>query len=140
MKTKTTVSKGQKIDRKWHLIDLSGQTLGRICTQIAGLLMGKNNPAFSYHRDDGDYVVAVNASKIKVTGKKQTDKKYYHHTGYAGHIRELSFKQLMSKDPRQIISIGVSGMLPKNHLRSRRLSRLKIFSDANHPYSDKIKQ
>ncbi|MFZ2153491.1 MAG: 50S ribosomal protein L13 [Microgenomates group bacterium] len=139
MKTKTTVTKGNIIDRKWHLIDLSDQVLGRVCVKIANILQGKDKIDYSPNRDAGDYVVAINAAKIRVTGKKMTDKIYYHHTGYAGHLRELTLEQLMKKDPRQVISIGVRGMLPKNKLRARRLTRLKIFIDANHTYNDKIK-
>lgn len=139
MKTKTSVTKGNVIARNWHLIDLKDQTLGRICVKIANILMGKDKVDFSPNRDAGDYVVAINAKEIHVTGKKMTDKIYYHHTGYAGHLRELTLAQLMAKDPREVIVHGVKGMLPKNKLRDRRLTRLKIFVDANHSYNDKIK-
>jgi large subunit ribosomal protein L13 len=135
---KTTVTKGNQIKRSWHLIDLSGQTLGRACSQIAQILMGKNNPLFSYHRDDGDYVVAINASEIKVTGKKLKDKIYYHHTHWSGGLKELSLKEMMQKDPRKVITHGVYGMLPKNKLRDQRITRLKVFVDSNHPYADKL--
>lgn len=139
MKAKTTVTKGNTIERKWHLIDLEDQVLGRISVKIASLLQGKDQVDYSPNRDIGDYVVAINASKIRVTGKKLNDKVYYHHTGYAGHLRELTLGQLLEKDPRQVIAHGVMGMLPKNKLRDRRMTRLKIFIDANHSYNDKIK-
>lgn len=138
MNPKTTVVKKPILTRKWQLIDLSGQNLGRISTKIAQILMGKHNPLFSYHRDDGDYVVAINASKITVTGKKLDDKIYYHHTGYAGHLREYSLKAMMAKDPCKVINHAVAGMLSKNRLRDKRLSRLKIFAGSEHPYATKI--
>jgi large subunit ribosomal protein L13 len=138
MNSKTTVVKKPITTRKWHLIDLSGQNLGRVSTKIAQILIGKHHPLFSYHRDDGDYVVAINASKVVVTGNKLNDKIYYHYTGYAGNLRELSLKTLMVKDPRLVINHAVAGMLPKNRLRDKRLSRLKIFAGSEHPYTDKL--
>lgn len=139
MKPKSTVTKGNSFERNWHLIDLNEMVLGRISVKIANLLMGKNKVDYSPNRDAGDYVVAINAKNIRITGNKLKDKVYYHHTGYAGHLRELTLGQLMEKDPRQVIEHGVKGMLPKNKLRDRRMTRLKIFVDANHTYNDKIK-
>jgi large subunit ribosomal protein L13 len=138
MKTKTTVLKGSNPKREWVLIDLSGKTLGRAATEIAAILIGKNKTTFSYHRDDGDYVVAINAKDIVVTGKKLKQKIYYHHTAFAGHLNEISLKELMAKDPRQVIEFAVHGMLPKNHLRPLRMRRLKIYADAQHKYADKL--
>ena len=135
---KTTVTKGNQIKRSWHLIDLTDQTLGRVCTQIAQILMGKSNPAFSYHRDDGDYVVAINADKIQATGKKLTDKIYRHHTHWSGGLKELTLAEMLQKDSRQVIIRGVYGMLPKNKLRDRRITRLKVFVGDQHPYADKL--
>lgn len=139
MKLKSTIVKEKEIKRSWHLIDLSGKTLGRVSVDIARILMGKDKASFSFNRDDGDYVVAINASQIVTTGNKLKDKIYYHHTGYAGHLREMSLKNLLQKDARLVISHGVAGMLPKNTFRSRRLARLKIFNGDQHPYADKIK-
>ncbi len=139
MKSKTTVTKGNNIDRQWHLVDLNGQTLGRISVKIATLLQGKNKVDYSPNRDAGDYVVAINAKNIQVTGKKLTEKIYYHHTGYAGHLKEFTLGQLMKSDPRKVIHHGVLGMLPKNKLRHDRMTRLKIFVGSEHPYNDKIK-
>jgi large subunit ribosomal protein L13 len=139
MKAKTTVTKGNIINRNWHLVDLKDQTLGRVCVQLANLLMGKNKVDYSPNRDAGDYVVAVNAKYIHVTGKKLKDKIYYHHTAFAGHLKELTLGQLMESDPRKVIYHGVMGMLPKNKLRDRRMTRLKIFIEAEHIYHDKIK-
>jgi len=139
MKQKTSITKGNLIRRQWHFIDLDGQTLGRVAVKIAGLLMGKHEVDYSAHRNIGDYVIAINAGKINVTGKKLKQKIYYRHTGYAGHLKELTLSQLMDKDPCRVIYNAVKGMLPKNKLRDRRLARLKIFVDANHPFHDKIK-
>ena len=135
---KTTVTKGNQVKRSWQLVDLSGQTLGRVCTQIAQILMGKNSPNFSYHRDDGDYVVAINAADIKVTGSKLKDKIYRHHTHWSGGLKELTLSEMLQKDPREVIIHGVYGMLPKNKLRDRRITRLKVFVGSDHPYTDKL--
>jgi len=135
---KTTTNKNITIDRKWHLIDLSGQTLGRISTQIAGLLIGKSKNTFSYHIDNGDYVVVINSDKIKVTGKKLKQKIYYHHTNYAGNLKEISLGELLQKDSRKVIRNSVYGMIPKNKLRDLRIKRLKIFMGSEHPFADKI--
>lgn len=139
MKAGTTVVKEKEITRRWHLIDLSGQTLGRASVQIANLLMGKDKLSFSFNRDDGDYVIAINATKVQVTGNKLKEKIYYHHTAFSGHLKEISLKELMAKDARKVIIHGVSGMLPKNKLRDQRLARLKVFLNSDHPYADKIK-
>ncbi len=139
MKAKTTVTKGNLIDRKWHLVDLEGKTLGRACVAIASLLMGKGKVDYSPNRDAGDYVIAINSKKIVVTGNKLKQKVYYHHTGFAGNLKELTLGQLMEKDSRLVISHGVKGMLPKNKLRDPRMTRLKIFIESEHPYNDKIK-
>lgn len=135
---KTTVLKGSQVERNWHLVDLKGQTLGRICTQIAQLLMGKDKPTFSYHRDDGDYVVAINAGEIQTTGRKLKQKIYRHHTHWSGGLKELTLAEMMQKDPRKVISIGVYGMLPKNKLRDVRMTRLKVFVGTEHKYADKF--
>jgi len=135
---KTTVLKGNQVERTWHLIDLKGQTLGRVCTEIAQILMGKNKPTFSYHRDDGDYVVAINASEIQTTGRKLKQKIYRHHTHWSGGLRELSLGEMMVKDARKVITSGVYGMLPKNKLRDQRMTRLKVFVGPEHKYSDKF--
>lgn len=138
MKTKTSTPKTATIARNWILIDLSGQTLGRVCTKIAQTLMGKNRLNFSYHLDQGDYVVAINSDQIRVTGKKLKNKLYQSYSGHPGGLKELTLKEMLQKDSRLVIRHGVYGMLPKNKLRDRRMVRLKIFADANHPYSDKI--
>ena len=138
MKAKTTVLKGSNPIRSWILVDLSGKTLGRVATEIAAVLMGKNKATFSYHRDDGDYVVAINAKDIVVTGKKLKQKIYYHHTAWAGHLKELTLGELLRKDARQVITHGVYGMLPKNKLRDIRMTRLKVFVGADHKFAEKF--
>jgi len=135
---KTTVLKGSQVERKWHLIDVKGQTLGRICTQIASLLMGKDKVTFSYHRDDGDYVVVINSDEVQTTGKKLKQKIYRHHTHWSGGLRELSLGEMMTKDSRKVIVSGVYGMLPKNKLRDQRMTRLKVFVGSEHKYADKF--
>lgn len=136
---KTTVLKGSQVERKWHLIDLKGKTLGRISTEIARILMGKDKVTFSYHRDDGDYVIAINAADIQVTGRKLKQKIYYRHTAWAGHLKSLTLAELMSKDPRKVILHSVKGMVPKNRLRDTRMTRLKVFVGPEHKYADKLK-
>lgn len=138
MKSKTTVNKGNNPVRRWHLVDLKGQTLGRVSTHIAHLLMGKHKSDFSYNLDAGDYVVAINAADIEVTGKKTKDKIYYSHSGYPGSTKALSFREMMEKDPRQVIINSVAGMLPKNKLRQKRLSRLKVFVHTDHNLTQKL--
>lgn len=138
MKAKTTVTKGNNPKRSWHLVDLSGKTLGRAASDIAKLIIGKNKVDFSYHSDMGDYVVAINASEIEVTGNKMKEKMYYHHTGYAGNLRAFKLSEMMAKDPRKVIMHAVEGMVPKNRLRKTRMTRLKVFVGPQHKYSDKF--
>jgi len=138
MTPKTTTNKNVEINRQWHLIDLSGQTLGRVSTKIASLLVGKFKNTFSYHIDNGDYVVVINSDKIKVTGKKLKQKIYYHYTGFAGNLKEISLGELLAKDSRKVIRNSVYGMIPKNKLRDLRIKRLKIFMGSEHPYTDKF--
>ncbi|MBN1262944.1 MAG: 50S ribosomal protein L13 [Candidatus Pacebacteria bacterium] len=127
------------IKRNWHLIDLKDKVLGRVATQIAQLLMGKNKPYFASHLDCGDWVVAANAGQIKVTGGKKAKKMYYRHSGFPGGFKEISLARQLQKDSRQVIRKAVAGMLPKNKLRQKRLARLKVFVDEKHPYEDKFK-
>ena len=138
MKTRTT--KKSEIKRGWHLFDAQDKILGRLSTQIAQLLIGKDKPYFAPNLDCGDYVVVINAAQIKVTGKKADQKKYYRHSGYPGGFREITFKKQMERDPRKIIYQAVSRMLPKNKLRAKRLVRLKIFVNEKHPYHEKFKK
>ena len=122
-------------DRKWFIVDAEGQTLGRMATQIAAILKGKNKPTFAPHVDNGDYVVVINADKFKVTGKKMTDKMYYRHTGFLWGLKEISLEDLLEKKPLKAIEFAVSGMLPKNKLRKQMISRLKLFTGTEHTYA-----
>jgi large subunit ribosomal protein L13 len=135
----STRTKASEIKREWHLVDLKGQTLGRISTEIAHILMGKSKTNFVRHLDMGDYVVAINAKEIKVTGKKDENKKYYRHSGYPGGFRAESFREVMIKNPGEVVRHAVSGMLPQNRLRDRMLKRLKLFNDSKHTFEDKFK-
>ncbi len=112
--------------REKHIIDVSGKVLGKVATEIAVLLRGKHKPDFVNHKDVGDFVIIKNPDKIKVTGKKKENKKYYHHTGYLGHLREISLGELLEKNPGEVIRKAVFGMLPKNKLRKEQIKRLKI--------------
>lgn len=132
MLTKTT--KKSEIKRSWYLIDAKGKTLGRLATKIARLLMGKDKPYFARYLDCGDWAVVVNASEVKVTGKKASQKLYYRHSGYPGGFREITFEKQMERDPTKVIRHAVSGMLPKNKLRKRMLARLRIFAGEEHSH------
>jgi len=136
---KTYSVKKSEIKRGWHLVDAKGQILGRLATKIASLLIGKNKPYFVSHLDCGDYVVVINASQVKVSGRKAQQKKYYRYSGYPGGLKEITFSQQMTKDPTKVIRHAVEGMLPKNKLRDKRLARLKIFVGEEHQYKDKFK-
>ncbi len=136
---KTTKStKTADIKRSWHLVDVNGKILGRISSEIAKLLMGKSKPYYVRNLDCGDYVVVINASGVKVTGKKETDKKYYRHSGYPGGFRIQTLKELRESKPEEIIRHSVKGMLPQNKLRDRMLTRLFVYKDESHPYTDKL--
>ena len=137
---KTYSTKKTDIRRKWHLIDAKGLILGRMASNIAQLLIGKNKVYYCSNLDCGDWVIVINAADIQVTGKKESQKKYRWHTGYPGGFRELTFKQMMDKDPAKVIQLAVSGMLPKNKLRAKRLARLRIYAGEEHGYEDKFKK
>ena len=130
--------KAKEIKRTWHLVDYTDQLLGRMATKIASFLIGKGKPYFTPHLDCGDYVVVVNAEKVKVSGKKSTQKIYYRHSGYPGGFKQIPFERQMEKDPRKVIELAVKGMLPKNKLRAVRLRRLKVFVGDQHPYQEKM--
>lgn len=138
MNQKTTVIKPTAIKRTWHLVDASSDNLGRVCTQIATLLIGKGKADFSYHQDPGDYVVVTNASKIQVTGRKLKQKIYNSYSGHPGGLKSFTLQELLVRDPRRVITHGVYGMLPKNKLRDTRMTRLKVFATSEHTHSDKF--
>jgi large subunit ribosomal protein L13 len=131
---KTISAKAGDITRKWVVIDASGKILGRIATTIAHILKGKHKPIYTPHVDTGDFVVVINADKIRVTGKKPTDKMYRNYSGYPGGLKEESFQKLMGRFPERIIEIAVKGMLPKNPLGRQMFRKLKVYSGAAHPH------
>lgn len=132
-------TKASDIRREWHLVDVDGQTLGRISTQIANLLMGKSKPYFVRNLDCGDFVVVINSKKIKVTGNKETDKLYRRHSMYPGGFREESLGEMRNRNANDIIIHAVKGMLPQNKLRDQMLGRLKVYQGTEHEYAEKFK-
>lgn len=137
---KTYITKKSDIKREWHLVDLKGQILGREASKIAQLLTGKKKVYYTPHLDCGDYVIVVNASQVRVSGRKSKQKIYYRHSGYPGGLKAVSFEQQMAKDSRKVIEWAVKNMLSKNKLRDRKMRRLKIFVDEKHSYEDKFKE
>ena len=133
MKTKSY--KNTDLDKKWLLLDARDETLGRLSSKIASILMGKNKAQYTPHNDLGDYVVVVNAEKIKVTGNKDIQKKYYKHTGYPGGLKSSTFSEIIKKNPENLILKAVKGMLPKNKLSSSMISKLKVYEGDDHPHA-----
>jgi len=131
---KTYQAKKEEIDRKWYLVNAEGKVLGRLSTELAKILKGKNKPIYTPHVDTGDFVVVVNAGKVTLTGKKLKDKIYYHHTGYPGGIKQVNAEKLLAKKPTEMIRMAVRGMLPKNSLGRQMLRKLKIYPGPNHPH------
>ena len=131
---KTVSISSDSATREWVLIDATGQVLGRLAAQVASRLRGKHKPEYTPHSDCGDYVIIINASKVRVTGNKTTDKKYFSHTGFPGGIKEINFSQMMEKFPQRAIEKAVKGMLPKNRLNRQIIKKLKVYSDENHPH------
>ncbi len=132
MNPKTYSAKPSDVTRKWYVIDASEAPMGRVATRAATLLTGKEKPMFTKHIDCGDFVVIINAGQTVVTGKKATDKMYYRHSGYPGGLTELTFTEVMEKDPTKAMYQAIRGMLPVNKLRDGRLKRLKIYAGAEH--------
>jgi large subunit ribosomal protein L13 len=124
-----------EVEQKWFLVDADGKTLGRMATEIAKILRGKNKPTFTPHVDTGDFVVVINSEKVKMSGNKWNDEKFYTHSRYFGSLKELSAAQVMDKDPAKIIQEAVAGMLPKNKLSKRLILKLKAYKGAVHPHS-----
>ena len=131
---KTYSAKPLEVERKWWVVDAEGQTLGRLASTIANLLRGKNKPQYTPHVDTGDFVVVINSSKVIVSGNKETDKKYYRHSGYPGGLKIETFKSLMEKNPVAAIEKAVKGMLPHNTLGQEQFNKLKVYSGAEHPH------
>ncbi|HET8898598.1 MAG TPA: 50S ribosomal protein L13 [Rhodanobacteraceae bacterium] len=132
---KTISAKPESVQRDWFVVDASGKTLGRLCTEVARRLRGKHKPVFTPHVDTGDYIVVINAEKVAVTGKKLEDKNYHRFTGYVGNLKTISLKDMLDSHPERVIEIGVKGMLPKNPLGREMYRKLKVYKGAEHPHT-----
>lgn len=132
---KTFMASPATIDRKWYVVDAQGQTLGRLASEVAKVLRGKNKPIYTPHMDCGDYVVIVNADKIVVTGKKLDQKIYYHHSGFVGGLKETTLREMLQKKPEQVVELAVKGMLPKGPLGRQMYTKLHVYAGAEHPHA-----
>jgi large subunit ribosomal protein L13 len=132
---KSYMAKKENVERRWVLVDAEDMVLGRLATRIAHILRGKDKPVFTYHVDTGDFVVVVNADKIRLTGNKLDDKMYWSHSGYPGGIKGISARELLKRRPEQLIKNAVKGMLPKNRLGGNMLTKLKVYAGSEHPHS-----
>ncbi len=132
---KTFMASPATIDRKWYVVDAEGMTLGRLASEVAAVLRGKNKPTFTPHMDTGDYVIVVNAEKIKVTGKKLDQKTYYHHSGYVGGLKETTLKEKLAKKPEQVFELAVKGMLPKGPLGRQMYRKLFVYAGPEHKHA-----
>jgi large subunit ribosomal protein L13 len=131
---KTYSAKAKDVERKWYIVDATGQTLGRMASHIATILRGKGKPYFTPHVDCGDFVIVVNAEKIHVTGNKMTDKLYHRHSGYPGGLKTLTLRQMLDRSPERVITLAVKRMLPKNNLGKHVLKKLKVYAGPEHPH------
>jgi large subunit ribosomal protein L13 len=131
---KTFVAKPSDRQRDWYVVDASGRTLGRLATQIADVLRGKRKPSYTPHIDTGDFVIVVNAEKVAVTGNKRADKLYHRHSGYPGGLRTRTFEQMIAARPEEIVRLAVKGMMPRNRLARKQLTKLKVYAGPEHPH------
>jgi large subunit ribosomal protein L13 len=132
---KTYVTSPNEIEREWHVVDATGQTLGRLATHVARILRGKHKPTYSPSVDTGDYVIVVNAEKVYVTGRKLDQKTYYRHSGYPGGLKQITLRDLLQKHPTRVIERAVRGMLPKNRLGRQMFKKLKVYVGPDHPHA-----
>ena len=132
---KTFMANPAKIERKWYVVDATGLTLGRLASEVAKVLRGKNKPEFTPHVDTGDYVIVINAEKIAVTGKKLDQKIYYHHSDYVGGMKETTLRDMMAKKPERVIELAVKGMLPKGPLGRQMYTKLHVYAGAEHDHA-----
>lgn len=132
---KTYCAKPQEVEGQWHILDAEGQTLGRLATEVASILRGKNKPEFTPHVDCGDFVVVINAEKVKVTGKKEEQKMYRHHSGFPGGFKEESLRSLRQRRPMAIIEKAVRGMIPHTRLGDHQFTKLKVYAGSDHPHA-----
>jgi len=136
---KTYSTKPRDIERQWHVVDASGQILGRLASQVAKLLMGKHRSVYSTHLDTGDYVIVINAARVRVTGRKMKDKVYFRHSGYPGGLKSITLEEMLQKHPVRVIEHAVKGMLPHNRLGRAMFKKLKVYSGETHPHQGQIK-
>ena len=132
---KTFSAKPETVKRDWYVVDATDKVLGRLSTEVARRLRGKHKPEYTPHVDTGDYIIVINAEKIRVTGNKETDKMYHHHTGFPGGIKSVSFDKLMDKAPTRAVEAAVKGMMPKNKLAKAMLGKLKVYAGSEHPHT-----
>lgn len=132
---KTFSAKPEEVSRDWYVVDATGKTLGRLSTEIARRLRGKHKPQYTPHVDTGDYIVVINAEKIRVTGKKMTDKMYHRYTGYIGNLKSMPLEKLMQEAPERALQYSVKGMLPRNPLGRKMFSKLRVFAGPEHPHT-----
>lgn len=130
----TYMAKPEEVERQWYVVDATGKTLGRLATRIAEILRGKHKTTFTPHVDTGDFVIVINAEKIHLTGNKWEQKKYYHHSGYPGGIKETTYEKLVEKKPEFIIEKAVKGMIPHNKLGRQIIKKLKVYAGPEHPH------
>ena len=135
MQRQTTIAHPEKIERKWYVIDAEGKPLGRLASQVAQVLTGKNKPTWTPNVDCGDYVIVINCEKVVLTGKKLDQKKYYHHTGYIGHLKEVDYRTLMATKPEFAVTKAIKGMIPDTVIGRKALGRLRVVKGAEHPHT-----
>lgn len=135
---KTYSPKAKEIEREWHVVDAADKTLGRMASQVAKLLMGKHKPIYATHIDTGDYVVIINAAKVRVTGRKAEQKIYYRHSGYPGGLKSLSYKEMYKNHPTRVVELAIKGMLPKNRLGRAMFKKLKVYPGNEHPHQAQL--
>lgn len=132
---RTFTAKKEEIERGWYVVDAEGQTLGRLASKIAPILKGKHKPIYTPHLDCGDFVVVINADKVRVTGRKMDQKFYYRHSGYPGGIKSISLRDQLAQHPERVVQAAVRGMLPKNKLGRQMIKKLKVYAGDSHPHS-----
>jgi large subunit ribosomal protein L13 len=134
VRQRTFQAKKEDLDKKWYVVDATGKTLGRLASQVAAILRGKHKPTFTPHVDTGDYVIVINADKVRLTGRKLQQKMYYRHSGYAGGLRRTTAQEMLERRPERLIELAVWGMLPHNRLGRRQIRKLKVYRGDTHPH------
>ncbi|HEY8363196.1 MAG TPA: 50S ribosomal protein L13 [Tissierellaceae bacterium] len=131
---KSYMAKANEVDRKWYVIDAEGKVLGRLASEVAKILRGKHKPTYTPYVDTGDYVIVINADKVKLTGKKLEKKEYIYHTGYPGGLKRIPYEELLKRKPEKVIELAVKGMLPKNRLGRKMFKKLKVYAGPEHKH------